>query len=235
MNVSRKIILFSTVFLAVLLIGGGYLLKEAYNNYEVVNKGQLLDHTSGYIYQIRFFDKFDIYLEPENRPNSDLVTFCFLLGSGFIGMVFFFILGTGQAAARPRVLWLYLITFFGMNYLAFDEFLGIHESIGHNMPFLTALPFVKRPDDAIVMFYLIPCAIFALLFYTEFLSCTKSILAGVLAFGLIFLAAVSDVLTLPLEEPLEVLAGACIFCSFLFLGQHHLNELYAEKPSLRFG
>ena len=144
-------------------------------------------------------------------------------------MVFFFVLATGRAVVRPKVLWLYLVTFLGMNYLAFDEFLGIHESIGHNMLFLTTLPFVKRPDDAIVMLYLIPCVIFSLLFYSEFLSCKKSVLAGIVAFGLIVCAAISDVFTLPFEEPLEVLAGVCIFCSFLFLGQHHLNEVYAPS------
>lgn len=222
---SRKLVIGVVVFLLLLSIGGITFFKHAFNNYEVIDKGQLLSYSEGQIYHIRFFEKYDVFLEPENRPNSDLIMFYFLLGTGFVSIVFFFILGLSKRVAKSKVPLLFLCCFFGMHFLAFDEFLGIHESIGHNMTILARLPLVKRPDDAIIILYLIPCSIFGLIFYKEFFECKSALYTGIGAFLLISLAAVSDLLTLPFEELLEIFAGMLIFSSILFLGLYHLDQV----------
>ncbi len=123
---------------------------------------------------------------------------------------------------------MYIILFFGMTFLAVDEFVGIHESLGHNMQFLASLPFIKRPDDAIIMFYLIPVGVFLLLFKDELLSCrgTLKAIIGVVIFVIISVAA--DVLSLPFEEYSELAASICLVIAFLLLGAKHLGEARPE-------
>ncbi|MBT8138076.1 MAG: hypothetical protein KJO54_13760 [Gammaproteobacteria bacterium] len=202
-------------------VAGIVALLVAMNNYEVIDKGRLLPYTSGFIYQIRFFDQFNVFVELENRIRPDLLNVYFLLGVAFIALTYAVLM---QSFAQRLEMWMFALMFVGMSYLAADEWVGIHETIGHNMQFLTALPFIKRPDDMIVLLYALPAGLYLLFFWRSILAARWASALMVAAFCSFVLAALADVAAIPAEEPLELLASALIVASVLVLGLHHTRR-----------
>lgn len=202
---------------AVLIVG--VVVALLLGNYDVVEKGQLLPYTDGRIYKIRFLDRFELYVEPENRPNADALTAFFLTGMGFMSLAFAWLAGR-VGAFRPQAM--FLILFAGSVFLAADEFLGLHESLGHNLPFLLAVPGVSRPDDVIVLCYVVIAIVVLGCFRSMLLQSARArafFLAGV---GLFAVAAVFDVANVPGEELLEVGAAALFVAAVAELGVTHL-------------
>ncbi|WP_456380989.1 hypothetical protein [Thiolapillus sp.] len=195
------------------------------NNYEVLDKGKLLDYTSGFVYKIRFFDSYTVFIEPEHRLEGDVFNSFLMIGIAFISLTYAFLIAQiKRDGVRERSFFMYITLFFGMIFLAADEFFGIHESIGHNMQFLTSLPLVKRPDDFIILSYLIPVVAFLYFFRRELMSNrgTLKAMGGVVGFFL--LASVSDLLTLPVEEAAELGASICLVIAILLLGSTHVQQ-----------
>lgn len=200
------------------------------NNYEIIEKGRLLDYTKGVVYKVRFFGQYTILVEPEHRLEQDVLNSFLLVGIGFISLTYAFLIAQLERHGIKDKRFLMFITMFGgMIYLAIDEYFGVHESIGHNMQFLANLPFIKRPDDAIVMSYLFPVILFLLYFRKELLACRAAItpLAGVVIFFL--LSAVSDVFTFQFEEIFELGASICLVLTILLLGSIHLQKIVGRS------
>lgn len=188
-------------------------------NFEVVAKGQLLPYTKGRIYELRFFDAFNIYVEPEHKPTRDALTAYFLTGISFMSLAFALLLHRFDAV-RPRNM--FAVLFAGASFLAADEYLGLHESLGHNMQFLRALPGVTRPDDLIVASYLLPAALFGLVFLRELSRSRRGLWFVGAAFGLVLIGVVADMFSLPGEEAFELLGAGALVMAVAELGVTHV-------------
>lgn len=210
-------------------LAGGVLSYLLVADYEVLEKGQLLPYTAGKIYKVRFGGWLTLYLEPELQPSWDLLDAYLRTGAAFIALTFSAILATAGRETGSARFRFFVVAFLGMSYLVADEMLGIHETIGHNLQFLAALPLVKRPDDAVTVFLAVPAALVLLAFRSVLLASRKaSVLWGVALLS--FLAsAVADVLDLPLEEAAEVFATVCLAAGMIVLGLHH-TRLGPEEP-----
>lgn len=238
MSKSKK----TTAWVILGITGIGILALAAFllalsRNYEVLEKGNLLNYTNGVIYKIRFFDTFTVLVEPERRPAKDVFNSYLLTGISFISLTYAFLIAfTKKYGVTSRVFWMYAIMVVGTSYLAVDEFFGVHESIGHNMQFLASLPLVSHPDDVIIMSYIIPMALFLYIFRKEFLAARPSLIAvaGVVAF--VVLASLADLLTLPLivEELSEIIASGLLVISVLLLGWSHLHKA-VEQGEIKTG
>lgn len=201
----------------------------ALGHYEVVAKGQLLSYTEGRIYQVRFFDRFDLLVEPEHRLSADAVTAYFLTGIAFIALAFAWLLHRMGPGSAPRM---FALIFLGASYLAADEYLGLHESIGHNLPFLLAIPGVSRPDDVVIALYAIPAAAFLWFYRAELtLSVTALRLVG-LAFALFAVATVADFAGLPGEELIEGGAALIVVVAMIEVGVAHADLAYRSALSV---
>ena len=196
---------------------------------EVVDEGELLPYVRGYtIYKVRVLDRFEFFVEPDYKPRRDAVNSYVLVGIAFISLTFAVVirvLPTGSAGGAFR---LFVCMFFGANYLAADEFLGIHETLGHNMQFLTSLfPFAGHPDDVIIMLYGIPAILFVYWFRKTLLASRAAMLLFGAALAAFALAAISDGLTLPIEEICEITSSICLLAGVLTLGICHIDPASA--------
>lgn len=213
--------------LAALLV----LLKS---NYEVVEKGHLLPYTFGTIYKVRFFDLVDVYLEPERRRlSSDLITGGALIYISALSLVFLIIIARAGNARHRKAFWMFLLMAVGAGYLAADETLGIHESIGHNLQFLRNLPLIDRPDDAIIMSYAVPTLLYLYVFRREIFVSRAAIMAMLMVVIFGALAAVADLTGWALEELLEVASIFSLVAAMLLLGMHHIADLLISRDQAR--
>lgn len=213
-------------------LAGGVLSYLLVADYEVLEKGQLLPYTEGKIYKVRFGGWLTLYYEPELRPSWDLLNAYLLTGAAFMALTFSAILATAGRETGSARFRFFLVAFLGMSYLVADEMLGIHETIGHNLQFLKALPLIKRPDDAVVVLFALPAALFLIAFRSVLLASRgAALLFGLGMLGFV-LSAVADVLTLPIEEAAEVLATLCLAAGTMVLGLHHTRS---GPPSARRG
>ena len=203
-----------------------FAISVVFENYEVIQKGELLDYTSGgTIYQVRFFDEFDIYLEPEVRPSDDVLVSIVLFGIGFIALTFAFLQYHNRRKAGDRVLPFFVILSVGAMYLASDELFGIHESLGHNMQFLMLIPGVHRPDDMVIASYGFFALAFLVYFRKVLLKARGTIKYFVAAMLLFILAAASDLVAIgKIEEILEVLCVFVILFGTLAFGRSVLLD-----------
>ena len=224
---TRNIVVFiglSVIVLALLLIGFGAL-----NDYEVLNKGQLLSYSRGYIYEILVFGKYTVYVEPEIRLTSDVFNAAILLGIAYISLTFGAVLYHRERPAFSRPLAFLVTLSAGMFYLAADELLGIHESLGHNLQFLARIPGVGRPDDFIIALYAVG-ALFYLYFFRSVLSqVSRAFRYFIASAAALTLAAMADLATLRFEEPLEILASILLLAGVISLGLHFVISEEKEK------
>lgn len=212
------------IALPLLALGGGIFSYLLLSDYEILEKGHLLPYTSGFIYKVRFGGWLTLYLEKEVRPSMDILNAYLLAGIAFISFTFSIIHVEIVKNRSSKHFWFFLMAFFGMTYLVADETFAIHENIGHMLQFLTKLPVVKRPDDLIILSFTVPAALFCYHFRSVLLSSRKAFFLFALGFLIFIMSALSDILTLPGEEILEVLASACLFAGMINLGLHSIRE-----------
>ena len=193
---------------------------------EVVDEGELLPYVKGYsIYRLRVLDKYEFFVEPDYKPRSDALNAYVLVGIAFISLTFAVVIKVLSIGSARKAFRLFIWTFFGANYLAADEFLGIHETLGHNMQFLTTIvPIAERPDDAIILFYTIPAFLFVCFFYKTLLASKAAVSLFVAALVMFAIAAVADGFALPIEEFCEMTSSLCIVSGVLSLGVHHIRS-----------
>ena len=228
----RTKVIFSAVALIVLVVIIGFGAK-CLTTAEVVDKGELLPYVKGYsIYQVRILDRFDFYVEPDFKPTSDAFNAYVLVGIAFISLTFATVIRVLSIESAHRAFWLFLCMFFGATYLATDELLGIHETLGHNMQFLTTwIPIAERPDDAIIMLYGVPALMFVGYFFKTLWVSKKSIGLFVGAIFLFAVGAVADGYALPIEEFCEVASSICLIAGVMSLGVHYTREWSAQNDT----
>jgi hypothetical protein len=213
--------------LAIVAGFGLMVLKSA----EVVDKGELLPYVKGYsIYKVRVLDRYEFYVEPDYKPESDALNSFVLVGIAFISLTFAIVIRELKIESAKKAFTFFICMFFGACAAAADEFLGIHESLGHNMQFLTDIvPIAERPDDAIIMFYCIPALLFVAVFFRTLFASKAAIacfVAAVISYGV---GAVADGYALYIEEYCEMLTSILLISGVISLGVHHIRQWRAEN------
>ncbi len=197
----------------------------ALTNYEVVEKGKILPYTNGYVYRILIADKYTVFVEPEIRLRSDVFNAAILIGVAYISLTFAAILHVQQSIYTHRHFAFFVLMSAGMFFLAADELLGIHESIGHNVQFLTKIPGISRPDDLIIALYAIVAILFLFSFRSLFSDARRPLQYFSAALGVFVVAAVADLATIPFEEIIELVAGTLILAGIISFGLVSLQKL----------
>jgi hypothetical protein len=214
---------------AVVTVAGiGMLLAPSL--YEVVDKGEdVRPYDSGVVYKIRVADSVTFYAAEESQPDMDAISGSVLVALTVASLITLLVLRTAGKDLRLRRF--YALASLGFGLLAVDEFFAIHETIGHNLPLLTDLPGIERPDDALFTLLVIPAIVFVYA-YRDILFGTRRLqwlFAG--AFAAFALAAGSDIIGVSADEPLEVISGACILGGFASLIAGHLATCIVQPAA----
>jgi len=204
----------------------------ALHNYEVLNKGQILPYTDGLVYEILIDGKYKVYVEPEIRLRSDIFNAAILVGVAYIAMTFGSIIYRREKPMLTQRFWFFAVMSVGMFYLAADELLGIHESIGHNLQFLMAVPGISHPDDLIIASYGIGALGFLFYFRSILVQMRRSLKYFVLAFIFFCISAIADLASLGIEELAEVIAGIFIIVGIMYFGLAAIQESESAPENL---
>jgi hypothetical protein len=211
------------IAIAAAVVVAGLALMLLPSLYEVVDQGRdVRPYDSGSVYEIRLADSITVYAAEESRPDLDAISGSVLVALATAALMMMLLLRT--IAGDERLRRFYALAAAGFALLAFDEFFGAHETIGHNLLPLADVPGVERPDDVIFALLAIPAIAFVYLFRDVMFESRRSrwlFGAALVTFGL---AAMSDVAGVSADEPLEVITGACILGGFVSLVATHAAD-----------
>jgi hypothetical protein len=209
----------------VVLIAVAFLVSK---NYDVVAEGELLPYPAQ-VAKIRFFDAFTLYVAQERtRPLDviDAVLLSMLAGTAFFARAQLRQAGAGASRAAVFL----LVCGLGAMFLAGDESLALHETLGDNMRFLSSLPGVERPDDAIFAAYIVPAAVVAFLF-RDVIRSSRAALPLLGAAVVLFIGAgLMDVLGIGFDELFEPLSSGFLLAGITVLA---LDALRAAGVTAR--
>lgn len=204
-----------------LLLLGVALLRQA----EVVARGQLLEFFASYeVTRVRLAGA-ELYVDTSGG-GQDLITAACL---GTLGVI---LLGAARASRRTAAApWRTVHAFAAAGgaalYLAGDDVLAVHETIGHNLAFLAGLPLIDHPDDAIVGVYAMALIAFAWSRRDLVAHAPRARRLLAVAAALAGAAVAHDVLPLHLsmvEEMLEVGAAAALLAGGVSLVDAHAGR-----------
>lgn len=212
------------------LLGGGALVGAAGlamffapSLYEVVDQGRdIRPYDSGTIYEIRIADSVTVYAAEESRPDTDAVSGSALVALATAALMTFLLLVATGAARRLRLF--YAVATAGFAFLALDELFAIHETVGHNLLFLSDLPGIERPDDVIFALYVVPALAFVIYFRDIMASSRRAVLLFAAAVAVFVLAGLSDIAGVGVDELLEVVTAGFIVGGFVTLIVAHLSS-----------
>jgi hypothetical protein len=207
------------------LVGAaGVAMFFAPSLYEVVDQGRdLRPYESGEIYEIRVADSVTVYAAEESRPDTDAISGSALVALATASLMTFLLLAATGAAMRLRAF--YAVAAAGFAFLALDELFAVHETVGHNLLFLSDLPGIERPDDAIFALYVIPAVAFLLYFRDILTGSRRAVWLFAAAIGVFLLAGLSDVAGVGTDELLEVVSAGFIVGGFVTLIVAHLSSM----------
>jgi hypothetical protein len=196
------------------------LLTCAATAKEVARGGDLLPYESAEVVQYEVLGGLTVYVESEPAGGWDLLSaglFALLALASGMG---WWRLRSGSdgspSVAAARVLRGFALVAAA---LALDEALAFHETVGHNVRFLTALPGVERPDDAIVVLgaLLLGGAVLAAWRVLARVPAALAVLALAGVVGLT--AALGDPLGFAYEEQFEVVSAGLVLVAALLLSR----------------
>jgi hypothetical protein len=205
-----------------LALVGAAILTGLVTAEEVARGGDLLPYESAEVVRYEVLGGLTVYVESEPAGGWDL------LNAGLFGLVAL-AAGIGWHRLRSRGTPVRLLGGLAVvaAALGLDEALALHETVGHNLRFLAALPGVERPDDAIVVLGALVLAAAGLASWRG-VARVPSALAVFAVAGLAGLtAALGDPLGFAYEEQLEVLAAGLALVATLLLSR----GLHAESSS----
>lgn len=206
------------------IVGLGLLMLLAPSLYEVVDKGHdIRGYDSGVIYKIEIADSVTVYAAEESQPDMDHISGSALVALATASLMVALLLGAKGGSRRIRKFYVFATA--GLAFLAFDEFFAVHETIGHNLLFLSDFPGIERPDDLIIALYVIPAIAFLYYFRDVLTDSRRAIQFFLAALVGFVLAGLSDIAGLSVDEPLEVLTAAMIVGGFISLIVTHLAGL----------
>ncbi len=187
---------------------------------EVLASGQLLHYTPMTVDRVRVLGSVELWVARESLARLDLLNGLILgLGSG-VGLI------TARRARDPHVRRCFLLLGAGLGFLALDEMLALHETIGYNLEFLADVPGTNSPEDVVFALYALPAVAFFIV-YRDVLAVSpwgrRLVLLGVALFGV---AAALDVTDALLDEQwVEPPASAVLVAGFALVAARHLASL----------
>jgi hypothetical protein len=210
---------------AALLAGLGALAVMALPSLIDVGEARhdLRSYDSGAISEVRIADTVTIYVDEESRS---------AFGTGLLAGVALVAMSTacamtclvlGAVGGRRRVRIFYGLAAGGLAFLGADELLGLHESIGHNLPFLADLPGVERPDDVVFAAYLVPTLVVGFLFRDVLRESRITVRAFAAGLVLFVLSALLDMAGSPFDNPVELLVAVLLAAGLVALMFEHLT------------
>jgi hypothetical protein len=189
--------------------------------------------SSGVVYKVRVLDRFSVYGDSESRPNFDKLSSVALVAAASMSLMALLLLKASGGNARVRRFYGFLTV--ALAFLAADELLGLHETVGHNLGFLADLPGVDRPDDVVFVSYGVVLAALAWPFRDILLANRRATLMFAGGAALFALAAAGDLTGVAVDEPAEALSAACLggglvlLTADLLAGQLGLRQI-SEPP-----
>lgn len=206
----------AVVALGLLALAALIAVVSAFATAEVVAKGRLVPTDGPGARRIRIWDAVEFYISSETaRPSNDVMTYIVL--TAIAAVLAFAALVLVIGGRRERLVGCFAVGAVGAGYLAVDELVAIHESLGHNMLFLRSWTGVERPDDLIFVSYTLPACAYFWFFRGELLSLRASrVLLGA-GVACMLLGVVSDLGDIGAEENLELLAAAALGTGFVWL------------------
>ncbi len=124
----------------------------------VLARGQLLPYTSSTVERVRVFGGPELWIDRESPSPLDALN-GLILATG-AGMASLAAALTRRRRGPRRVFGFLALLAVGMGFLALDEQLGVHETIGFNLDFLADIPGVGSPEDVIFALYAVPVTAF---------------------------------------------------------------------------
>jgi hypothetical protein len=163
------------------------------------------------------------------RPRGDVVTSYLLFATASATFLASLLAVVTPGTSRAR--WLFLLASLGTGYLAVDEALEVHETIGANLLFLDEVPGIRRPDDLLFALYAVPVGAFVVTFRRELVASLPALalLAGALV-GFV-LAAIADLRDLGLENEVEAAGALLLLAGFITLAVDLVGLGRARPPA----
>jgi hypothetical protein len=214
----RVILLVAVLFVGIVVLG--YVVSHSY---EVVDEGRLLPYTDAQVAKLRFFDEVTLYVTKERPRPLDVVNatlFAMLAGVALFSLL----LLQPVRGSDERVKVFLVIALLGSLYLAADEMLGIHETVGHNLRFLADLPAVHRPDDVVFASYAVPAVIVVVVFKDLIWSSRPVALLFAAGLALFVVAGAADVAGVGIDELAEPLSTGCLGAGFTRIALAHVRD-----------
>jgi hypothetical protein len=181
---------------------------------ETLARGSLLPYTSMTVERVRVLGEVELWVAREEATRLDVLN-AVILGAGAVAMLGAAVRARRAAAGTRHVRFLALLAL-GLGFLALDESLALHETLGYNLGFLADLPGVSSPEDVVFALYAVPAVAFFLA-YRDLLAASRLGLRLVALGVALFLAAAAlDVTDALLDEQwveplgsLALVSGLC--------------------------
>jgi hypothetical protein len=214
--------------IAIVLVG--LVMVLAPSLYEVVDEGRnLRPYDSGVVHKIEVADSLTLYADDESAPEVDTISGSALVALATAAFMACMLLGGGRGPDRLRRF--YAVSAAGFAFLAADELFAIHETVGHNLLFLSDIPGVERPDDVIIALYLIPAVAFLVYFRDVLMSSSRAVLLFGAAIAAFALSGLADVAGIGADEALEIVTAGLIAAGFVTLLVSHLSQWVIGGPT----
>jgi hypothetical protein len=219
----RRVLLILAPVVAVVSLLGVALLRHA----PVVAEGHLLPFLGDYVvYRVRVAG-IELYVD-KSFGRGDIVTSAFLIGLAAYALWLAWTLHRrGVPTFQPL-----LIAAGGALFLAGDDLLSLHETVGHNLGFLTDVPGVDHPDDVIMGLYALMVTAFCWCHRHLAPAGSRARAAWLVAASLGATAVLLDMLPIEsaghVEEGLEAACALALFVGALATGQLLLS---ASRPA----
>jgi hypothetical protein len=186
-------------------------------NYELIRTTPI-PNSNVVVYKVRLFDSFDVQLKNEVKPTPDVFNSAILLSISSMALLALLFLERAAADVSRSLRWFFVSVWLGFAFLAGDELLAFHETIGQNLGFLADLPGVEEADDVVFAAYLIPVLVFLIAFRRILFSSPAA--TRFFALGVIFFVtgAAADLIHIgEAEDFIEILGSAWFFAGFVIV------------------
>ncbi len=205
---------------AVIAIAG--LLIAAVATAEVLARGELLPYSPMTVERVEVLGGIELWVARESLVRLDILNGAILALGGLVA----FLTAARIGRRVPRTFRFFVLLGLGLTYLALDEMLALHETIGYNLEFLADVPGTNSPEDVVFALYAVPAVAFFYV-YRDLIAVSvwgaRLVVLGVALFGA---AAVLDVLDAIVDEQwVEPPGSAALAAGFALVAARHLASL----------